>query len=104
MVPGRTRTPTWVLGPSSCVAVDGSGGRDRHPETPGAPHTEITEARAAMPLLRTPAQIRENIAARCSVLASQRDDLDPAGSDYEAKTVEIDAALSALWALGPVAV
>jgi hypothetical protein len=65
---------------------------------------ETPEARAVMPLLRTPAQIRENLAARCSELASQRDDLDPAGSAYTAKTLQIDAALSALWALGPARV
>ena len=44
-----------------------------------------------MPLLRTPAQIRSNIAARCSELVSQRDDLDPAGSAYEAKTDHVYA-------------
>jgi hypothetical protein len=57
-----------------------------------------------MPLLRAPAQIRANIAARCSELVCQRDDLDPAGSAYRAKTLQIDAALSALWALGPAPV
>jgi hypothetical protein len=54
--------------------------------------------------MRTPAQIRANIATRCSELISQRDDLDPAGSAYEAKTLQIDSALSALWALGPAPV
>lgn len=73
----------------------------RLPETPGASRTETPEARAVMPLLRTPAHIRANIAARCSELAAQRDDLDPNGPAYEAKTIQIDAALSALWALGP---
>ena len=55
-----------------------------------------------MPLLRTSAQTRENITARCTELVSQRDDLDPDGSAYESKSLQIDAALSALWALGPV--
>jgi hypothetical protein len=57
-----------------------------------------------MPPLRTPAQTRANIAARCSELVAQRDDLDPAGPAYEAKTLQLDAALSALWALGPAPV
>jgi len=51
--------------------------------------------------MRTPAQTRANISARCTELLSQRDDLDPACSAYEAKTLQIDAGLSALWALGP---
>lgn len=84
--------------------MDGSGGRFRTPRPRATPHAEPPEARAVMPLLRTPAQIRANIAARCSELVSQRDDLDPACSAYEAKTLQIDAALSALWALGPAPV
>jgi hypothetical protein len=82
-------------------AVDVSGRRIRTPRPRAHPHTEPPEARAAMPLLRTPAQTRANITARCTELASQRDDLDPAGSAFEAMTLQIDAALSALWALGP---
>ena len=55
-----------------------------------------------MPLtLRSPAQIRENIAARCAQLLDERSDLDPTGPAYEAKSLQLDAALSALWALGP---
>jgi hypothetical protein len=82
-------------------ALDASGGRIRTPRPRALPHTESPEARAAMPLLRTPAQTRANITARCTELVSQRDDLDPACSAYEAKSLQIDAALSALWALGP---
>jgi hypothetical protein len=51
--------------------------------------------------IRAPAEIRANITARCTELVAQRDDLDPVGPAYEAKTLQIDAALSALWALGP---
>jgi len=82
-------------------ALDASGGRKRTPRPRAHPHTDPPEARAAMPLMRTPAQTRANISARCTELLSQRDDLDPACSAYEAKTLQIDAALSALWALGP---
>jgi hypothetical protein len=80
-------------------AVAASSPRDPGP----TPHSETPEARAAMPplTLRTPAQTRANITARCAELVSQRDDLDPTGPIYEAKTLQIDAALSALWALGP---
>jgi hypothetical protein len=31
----------------------------------------------------------------------ERSDLDPTGPAYEAKSLQLDAALSALWALGP---
>jgi len=47
------------------------------------------------------AQIRENISARCAELLEERSDLDPNSSAYEAKSIQLDAALSALWALGP---
>jgi hypothetical protein len=52
--------------------------------------------------LRSAAQTRANLTTRCAELVSQRDDLDPAGTSYDAKSLQIDAALSALWALGPV--
>jgi hypothetical protein len=58
-----------------------------------------------MPItLRTPPppQTRANITARCAELARERCDLDPAGPTYEAKSLQLDAALSALWALGPL--
>jgi hypothetical protein len=58
-----------------------------------------------MPItLRTPPppQTRANITARCAELVRERCDLDPAGSAYEAKSLQLDAALSALWALGPL--
>jgi hypothetical protein len=59
-----------------------------------------------MPItLRTPPppppRTRANITARCAVLVRERSDLDPAGPAYEAKSLQLDAALSALWALGP---
>jgi hypothetical protein len=54
--------------------------------------------------LRTPPdpQTRANITARCAALLRERCDLDPTGPAYEAKSLQIDAALSALWALGPL--
>jgi hypothetical protein len=48
-----------------------------------------------------PPRTRANITARCAVLVRERSDLDPSGSAYEAKSLQLDAALSALWALGP---
>jgi hypothetical protein len=75
------------------------------PETPGVRTPSHTEARAPMPItLRTPPppQTRANITARCAELVLERRDLDPAGPAYEAKSLQLDAALSALWALGPL--
>jgi hypothetical protein len=60
-----------------------------------------------MPItLRTPPppQTRSNLTARCAELVSERCDLDPAGSAYQSKSLQLDAALSALWALGPLEV
>ena len=55
-----------------------------------------------MPItLCTPPRTRANITARCAVLLRERSDLDPCGPAYEAKSLQLDAALSALWALGP---
>ncbi len=48
-----------------------------------------------------PPETRANITARCAELVRERIDLDPAGPAYEAKSQQLDAALSALWALGP---
>ena len=48
-----------------------------------------------------PRDTRANITALCANLVRERGDLDPAGPAYEAKSQQIDAALSALWALGP---
>lgn len=50
---------------------------------------------------RTPAEVRLGITTRCAQLVAERDDLDPTGCAYEAKTLQLDAALSALFALGP---
>ena len=90
------------------VRFERRSGRKRRrigtPRPPGASAHRTTEARVAMPVLRSPAQTRANITARCTELVSQRDDLDPAGSAYESKSLQIDAALSALWALGPAEV
>jgi hypothetical protein len=49
-----------------------------------------------------PPQTRSNIIARCAEIVCERFDLDPAGPAYEAKSLQLDAALSALWALGPL--
>jgi hypothetical protein len=78
----------------------------QHPETPG--DIELRSIRKfvlLMPItLRTPPppQSRANITARCAELVRERIDLDPAGPAYEAKSMQLDAALSALWALGPL--
>jgi hypothetical protein len=50
--------------------------------------------------LRTP-PTRDDIKRRCAQLLSQRNDLDPTGAAYEACSMQLDDALSALWALGP---
>jgi hypothetical protein len=44
---------------------------------------------------------RESITDRCAQLVRERDDLDPTGPAYEAKSEQLDDALSALFALGP---
>lgn len=78
------------------------------PETPGVPHSAPPGSLCfSMPItLRTPPpppppRTRANITARCAVLLRERSDLDPTGTAYEAKSLQLDAALSALWALGP---
>jgi hypothetical protein len=76
------------------------------PETPGVPHSEPPGSLCcSMPLkLRTPPpppRTRASITARCAVLMRERSDLDPTGPAYEAKSLQLDAALAALWALGP---
>jgi hypothetical protein len=52
-------------------------------------------------LTQAPEDRRASITARCAELASERSDCDPTGYAYEAKTLQLDAALSALFALGP---
>jgi hypothetical protein len=91
----------WVLRICGRVALEPA---PHLPETPGVPHSAPPEACAFMPItLRTPPppRTRANITARCAVLVRERSDLDPTGPAYEAKSLQIDAALSALWALGP---
>jgi hypothetical protein len=77
------------------------------PRDPGRTRTLPPTRKPVLPMpitLRTPPdpQTRANITARCVALVRERYDLDPAGPAYEAKSLQIDAALSALWALGPL--
>lgn len=92
----------WVLRICGLVALELA---PHLPETPGVPHSAPPRKPVPfMPItLRTPPppRTRANITARCAVLVRERSDLDPTGPAYEAKSLQIDAALSALWALGP---
>ena len=88
------------------ASLDSRAGAVLAPPRPRAfPHSVPRKPVLPMPItLRTPPppQTRANITARCAELARERCDLDPAGPAYEAKSLQLDAALSALWALGPL--
>ena len=49
----------------------------------------------------TPVPSRDQIVRRCAALSAQRGDLDPAGAAYQATSMQLDDALSALFLLGP---
>jgi len=72
------------------------------PETVAGFSHEESQVVAMSPPLRSTTTRRETITARCAELTQERDDLDPTGCAYEAKSLQLDAALSALFALGPV--
>ena len=64
-------------------------------------HPDVATGVAVSRLSPAPADRRANITARCAEIVREREDLDPTGYAYEAKTLQLDAALSALYALGP---
>ena len=70
-------------------------------DTPGALAAGVPARLDAMLRGWASPETRANITARCAELVRERIDLDPAGPAYEAKSQQLDAALSALWALGP---
>lgn len=53
-------------------------------------------------MLRSTLTRRDRLALRCDELRAERADLDPLSNAYKLKSLQIDAALSEIWALGPI--
>ena len=77
---------------------------DSHALIQPGPCAGLLHARAEVSAVALLLSQRERLHEKAARLAHERDDLPPNGPAYEAKSLELDVVLSAIFALGPVEV